>query len=222
MTSASTSTFSASSLMARAMPTISSAVSPLTRSALRKAAVWASPARPPMISSSTSRASSSREVAPGGQLRQRGAQDVIRHGLLMAAAPAARRPVRAGHAQERRQQVEPHLGQHALGVELHAVHRQLAVTHAHHDALGVPGGELEAVGQRLVDDQRVVAGRRERVGQAGEHAARRRGGSGRSCRARARPRGARRRRRPGRWPGGRGRRRAPAGARRRSGRWRPC
>ena len=43
MTSASTSTFSASSLMALAMPTISAAVSPLTRSALRKAAVCASP-----------------------------------------------------------------------------------------------------------------------------------------------------------------------------------
>ncbi len=50
--------------MARAMPTISAAVSPLTRRALRKAAVWASPVRPPMISSSTSRASCSVRSRP--------------------------------------------------------------------------------------------------------------------------------------------------------------
>ena len=35
----------------------------------------------------------------------------------------------------------------------------------------VPGAELEALGQRLVDDQGVVARGRERVGQAGEDAA---------------------------------------------------
>ena len=64
MTSASTSTFSTRSVMARAMPTISSAVSPFTRSAESRAAVWASPTPPPMISSTTPRASSSRRSPP--------------------------------------------------------------------------------------------------------------------------------------------------------------
>ena len=64
MTSASTSTFSASSVIARAMPTISAAVSPLTRSALRKAAICVVLAFPCMISSSTERASSELRSPP--------------------------------------------------------------------------------------------------------------------------------------------------------------
>ena len=58
--------------------------------------------------------------------------------------------------------------QYALWVELHAVDRQLAVAHAHDLAGLVPGAALERRRQRRIDDQRVVARRRERLGQAGE------------------------------------------------------
>src|SRR5690606_10109512 len=67
-------------------------------------------------------------------------------------------------------------GQDRLGVELHALHRVLAVAQAH-DLLDPavlvlgPGGDLEAIGQRrLLDHQRVIAGGLVAVGQAREHA----------------------------------------------------
>src|SRR5450756_1058447 len=161
ITSVSTSTFSASALMARAMPTISSAVSPLTRRALRKAAVWASPVRPPMISSSTSRASSSPRSRPAARRCS---------AALSTSFGIARLRIRR-YRQEVAEQVEADDREHAHRVELHAVDRQLAVPHAHHHVLRVPGAEFENVGQGLVDDQRVVAGGREGVGQPGEDAA---------------------------------------------------
>ncbi len=63
------------------------------------------------------------------------------------------------------------LGQHRLGVELHALDRQLAVPHRHHHArLGAPGHlDLRRQG-RLDHGERVVAGGDERVGQPGQHA----------------------------------------------------
>ena len=56
-------------------------------------------------------------------------------------------PRRSGRSCRRklRSRSSADLGEHALGVELHAVDRQLAVAHAHHDALVVPGAELQAV-----------------------------------------------------------------------------
>ena len=121
-------------------------------------------------------------------------------------------PVGAAPARKLRRRSWPRDGEDRLGVELHALDRQLAVAQAHDRAVGGLGGDLEHVGQAVaVDDQRVVAGGLERVGQAGEHARRRRGWIERGLavhqlRRRARPH----RRRPGRWPGGRGTRRAPA------------
>ena len=115
MTSASTSTFSASSLMARAMPTISPAVSPLTRSALRKAPVWAAPVRPPMISSSTARASSSLRSCPAVSSASAALRTSFgTRGLLRRGGPVRRAAVagRVAHAQEVGEQVEPGLRQH--------------------------------------------------------------------------------------------------------------
>ena len=69
------------------------------------------------------------------------------------------------------QDAVPTLGQHALGVELHAVQGQVAVADGHDDAgLGAPVGEQRVRQRRRVDRQRVVAGRRERAAQPLEHA----------------------------------------------------
>ena len=69
------------------------------------------------------------------------------------------------------QQVVAVLGQDRLGVELHALDVELAVAQAHDHAVVGAGGDLEHVGDRVgVDDERVVAGGLERVGEPGEHA----------------------------------------------------
>ncbi len=117
----------------------------------------------------------------------------------------------AAHREEVGEHAVAALGQHALGVELHPVQRQVAVPHGHDEpGVGVTGGH-QLVGQRRrVDGERVVAGRRERVGQARRAHPCRRGARGRSCRAAARARGRRWRRRRHRAPGGRGRRRTSA------------
>ena len=52
-------------------------------------------------------------------------------------------------AEEVAQQVLAGAGQDALGVELHALERPLAVAQAHHDAVVRPGRHLEAVGHAL-------------------------------------------------------------------------
>ena len=81
------------------------------------------------------------------------------------------------------------LGQDRLGVELHALHRMLAVAQAHDlldravFVLG-PCGDFEAIRQRaLVDHQRVVARGLVAVRQAGEHALALVADARRSCRA---------------------------------------
>ena len=52
--------------------------------------------------------------------------------------------------------------EHGLGVKLDALGRQLAVPHAHHDAL-VRGAQLELVGQLGIRDERVIAARAKRA-----------------------------------------------------------
>ena len=62
-------------------------------------------------------------------------------------------------------------GEDRLGVELHPFDVVIAVAQTHHETVVGLGGDLEAVGHRVpLDDERVVARRLERVGQAGEHA----------------------------------------------------
>ena len=61
------------------------------------------------------------------------------------------------------------LGEHRLRVELHALDGVLPMSDTHHLAGVRLGGDLQAVRHRLaLDDQRVVATRLERAGQAGE------------------------------------------------------
>ena len=62
-------------------------------------------------------------------------------------------------------------------MELHALDVELAMAQPHDRAVVGLGGDLEHVGHRgAVDDERVVAGGLERIGQAGEHAGVRGGG----------------------------------------------
>ena len=78
----------------------------------------------------------------------------------------------AGLAQKVGQQRMTLLGEHAFGVELHPLNvGEIAVAQAHDRAVVEPGGDLEAVGQRLaLGDQAVVSGGGERVGQTLKHA----------------------------------------------------
>ena len=63
-------------------------------------------------------------------------------------------------------------GEDRLGVELDPLDVELAVAQPHHQAVVGLGGDLEHLGHRgPVDDERVVAGGLERLGQPGEHAA---------------------------------------------------
>ncbi len=59
----------------------------------------------------------------------------------------------------------PELGEHGLGVELHALGRELAVADAHQH-LARARGHLEAIRQLGVDHQRVVAAGHERILEA--------------------------------------------------------
>ena len=114
--------------MARASPVISCTLSPLVRSAIRKAAVWASEASPAMISCSTAAASSADRSSRAGHPVDGRGQDRMAHSRKFAEQGLAL------------------LGEHRLGVELHALGRQLAVAEPHHHVAG-DGGALEAVGQ---------------------------------------------------------------------------
>ena len=70
------------------------------------------------------------------------------------------------------QQVVAGRGEHALGMELHALDGVLAVADAHDRAVGRRRRDLEAVGHAVGrDGEGVVAGRGERRRQAGEDAA---------------------------------------------------
>ena len=63
-------------------------------------------------------------------------------------------------------------GEQGFGVELHAFHGQCFMAYTHDFAVFRPCGNVQTVGQGgAVDNQAVVAGTGNRVGQAGKHAA---------------------------------------------------
>src|SRR6185437_5111592 len=71
--------------------------------------------------------------------------------------------------EEIRQQLLAGQGEDALGVELYALNGELAVADRHDGVVGGAGGDLEAFGHRgRINDQRVVAGGGEGLGQAAE------------------------------------------------------
>src|SRR5579862_4209195 len=152
--SCSTSTRVAKDRIAWASPASSSTVSPLVRSAIRKAAIWISVALPAIISASTSAVCSwvrSRRSASASMARVR------RSALIRRAIPG----------EEVDQELPALLGEDRLGMKLDPLGRQLAVAHRHHHAVAL-GALLQSVGQLGVDDQRVVAAHLERAGQAPE------------------------------------------------------
>src|SRR5260370_14822403 len=63
------------------------------------------------------------------------------------------------------------LREHGLGMELDAVGRVPCMAQAHDGAVGGPCGDDELCWKRSpLDDQRVISGRLERIGDAGQHA----------------------------------------------------
>src|SRR4051812_30181367 len=122
----------------RASPASSSPVSPLARSAMRKPAICTSLASPAMMTASTAAASSADSERPD------------------ATASMACVRISSG-IQEVAKQRPPLVGEHRLGVELHALGGQLAVADGHHDP-AASGRDLERVGQRLLlHDEGVIA-----------------------------------------------------------------
>lgn len=79
----------------------------------------------------------------------------------------AARTIHRSEAQEVRQKIESVLRRERFGMELHAPDREVAVPQAHHEAVVGPRSDFEASREGLaLDDERVVAGRVERIGQS--------------------------------------------------------
>src|SRR5215210_7666030 len=135
----------------RARPSISSAVSPLVRSATSTPAVSTSDALPSMISASTAAASpivrSRREASVSSAS--------VRTGL--------------GMGKEVLQQAFSVWRKYGLWMKLDAGGGQLSVAHRHQHAAALRG-PLQAVGQVGIHHERVVAPHDERRRQPGEHA----------------------------------------------------
>src|SRR4051812_27263712 len=155
----STSTGTASSRMVRASPSTSSTVSPFVRSAIRKAAVSTSEARPSITSRST--------AAAWSALMWRPAASASIARVIRGLGISRPRDSSLASREEIAQELLAVRRQYGLRVELDALRRQLAVPDAH-DHLAVPGGALEAVGQGGLDDERVIAAGHERGFEAAE------------------------------------------------------
>src|SRR3954447_20273372 len=124
------STWAASDRMVRARPTSSDTVSPFARSEIRKAAVWTSVARPSMISARAAEVWSAVRWVPA-QISSI-ARVRISFGISLPRLAA----------EEVSQQPLALRCQDGLGMELHALDRQLAVANPHDDVV-VGGGHLE-------------------------------------------------------------------------------
>src|SRR5215213_9753691 len=136
------STFTERSRSTAARPAISPTVSPFVRSAIRNAAAWASEAFPSTISARTRDASSGARSSP-----------------LATRSIASVRTLFG--IEEVAEQLFAVRREHGLGVELHALEGQLAVSQAHDHVAG-PGRYLQLVRQLGVHDQRVVAADHQR------------------------------------------------------------
>src|SRR3954447_21084909 len=143
------STGAASSRMVRARPATSSTVSPFVRSPIRKPAISVSSTSPDMIRARTSAAWSADSDCPD------------------AIASRAGVTTGSGIGEEVAQQHPARLGQYRFRMELHTLGRQLAVANAHDHASALRRA-LEAVGQLVIDDQRVVAAHGQRAFETGE------------------------------------------------------
>jgi hypothetical protein len=169
-----------------------------------------------MISASTAAASSALRSRPEATASRAlvtiafgdsPAPPVARRPFSRRAREPCRSPASSRRSLEKvAQQLDAVVGEDRLGMKLDALGGKLAVADPHHHAIAA-GRDLEAVGNTVGDDQRVVApdGQRAAVGRCRSCA--RRARSCRSCRAPV-DGGSPRRRTPAPAPGGRGRRRA--------------
>src|SRR4051812_47890076 len=134
----------ASARIVAARPAISSTVSPFVRRAMRKAEISTSVALPAMISASTSPACAWLRSRPDASA----SMAAVRTGFGIR---WRRRLVRG---EEVAQHVLAALGEHRLGVELHALDGQLAMPQAHEHATA-PGRDGQ-LGREVVlgDDER--------------------------------------------------------------------
>src|SRR5690348_7710041 len=163
-------TISAFARMARAAPVISSTVSPRTRSAIRKPPICEGVAFPDSIASKASADSASPRRWPCAAFAIRTLKPVV--STVMAPGSCGDGSV-LGELDEIREQRVAAFGGDALGMKLHAVHRPLAMHHAHDDAILGLGVDAKRGGQALaIHDKRVVARRLERTTiEPVEHAA---------------------------------------------------
>src|ERR1700722_684352 len=158
--------------MVRAAPVISSTVSPRSRSADRKAPICAGVAAPDIMASKAEAASISPSFSPA-MTRPNSALKVAACVIppSLMAALSCRHARCGGEHQEILQQVVAAGRGDAFGMELHAIDRTLAVGQAHDEAVLGLGGHAQRFGQVLaLDDQRMVARRRKRIGQVLEYA----------------------------------------------------
>src|SRR6185503_15866348 len=137
------STFTARSRSTDASPAISPTVSPFVRRAMRKAAACPSEALPSMISLRT------RDACEGSRSLRFDRRSIasVRTGLGIR-EEVGEQPLAVGR-------------EHGLGMELDALHRELAVPQAHDHVAGARG-HLQLARQLGVDDKRVVAAYHER------------------------------------------------------------
>ena len=189
------STRSTRSRMAEANPASSSTVSPRIRRATSIAASWAGVASPSITAPIASRASSTDSVRPSTiEARAERTWSLIDRrprwprrraqpprGSRSAMPAVANEPLAASSSAASpspawRRKLASRWGpsgrQHALGVELHAFHRERRVAQAHHDPIRLAHrGDAQLVRQRRrIDAQRVVARRHERRRHALEQA----------------------------------------------------
>src|SRR5919109_399756 len=169
--SRSTSTDAASRRIVRARPTSSATVSPLARSATRKAPACTSPALPSMTSSRTAEAWSAVRWVPeqtasiarvrmslgirpwNGARGRRGALPLV---------PCPLSAVCSFVGEEVAQYVPPLGGEHRLGMELDALRAQLTMPHPHHHVTEARG-QLELRRKVGIGDERVIAAGSQRA-----------------------------------------------------------
>src|SRR5271154_1830151 len=160
--------------MAVTAPVISSTVSPRTRKPINSAPICDGVASPAIICSKAAAASSRLSAAPVATLAMsplnspvtaKSSVHVCRRALrrVRRGAPAGRSIPGRGKLEKILQHAMAVLGGDALGMELHAVHRQPRVRKPHDQAAVGIGGHRQVARQAFaLDHERVVARRQER------------------------------------------------------------
>src|SRR5262245_2298902 len=159
-----------------AAPVISSTVSPRTRSAIRKAPIWAGVAAPAVIWSRAVRISSSLSVAPcetfwiSWRSSWEGWPSMVASCRMAGAVNIATPGRETGESEEVGEQRVSVLGGDALGVKLHAPDGMHLVLEPHDEPVSFRRHHELLRQIRALDDQGVVAGHLEIARQGAKHA----------------------------------------------------